>query len=78
MTRTALVTGSDRGIGKATVTAFAAKGYNVGITYAHHEDKADALAADLEKRYNIKAYVFGQICRKRMRQRAWQKLLTRN
>ncbi len=58
MARTALVTGSDRGIGKATVTAFAKKGYNVGITYAHHKDKAEALAADLADRFGVKAVVF--------------------
>ena len=55
MTRTALVTGSERGIGKATITAFAKKGYDVAITSAHHLDAAQALADDLTKRYGVKA-----------------------
>ena len=40
MTRTAIVTGSDSGIGRATAVALARDGFDVGITW--HEDEAGA------------------------------------
>lgn len=50
-----LVTGSSRGIGKAIVTDFAAKGYNVIINYKNSDKEAQNLKVELEKVYNIKA-----------------------
>ncbi len=51
----ALVTGSSRGIGKAIVTDFANKGYNVVINYRKEDSEANLLREELEKNYNIKA-----------------------
>lgn len=50
-----LVTGSSRGIGKAIVTDFAAKGYNVIINYKNSDEEAQNLKEKLEKVYNINA-----------------------
>lgn len=36
----AIVTGSNRGIGKSTIEEFAKSGYDVVINYCHHEDEA--------------------------------------
>lgn len=51
----ALVTGSSRGIGKAIVTDFAEKGYNVVINYRKEENEANKLKEELENKYNIEA-----------------------
>lgn len=51
----ALVTGSSRGIGKAIVTDFAEKGYNVIINYRKEENEANKLKEELENKYNIEA-----------------------
>lgn len=50
-----LVTGSSRGIGKATVIEFASGGYNVVINYVKNNDAAHLLKDDIEKKYNVKA-----------------------
>ena len=50
-----LVTGSSRGIGKAIVTDFAKKGYNVVINYIKEESEAQKLKEQLEHLYGIKA-----------------------
>lgn len=57
--RTALVTGSSRGIGKAIATALAAKAYDVGINHssASSKEEAEALARSLRDRYGIKTVV---------------------
>ena len=51
----ALVTGSSRGIGKAIVTDFAEKGYNVVINYRKEDNEAKRLKDELERNYNIEA-----------------------
>ena len=50
-----LVTGSSRGIGRATITEFAKKGYNVVINYKNSEKEATELKEQLQNDYNIKA-----------------------
>ena len=50
-----LVTGSSRGIGRATITEFAKKGYNVVINYKSSDNAALELKEQLESNYNIKA-----------------------
>ena len=55
MSRTALITGSSRGIGRATADEFAKRNYNVVINYASSKEKAENLSSELEKKYGIKA-----------------------
>ena len=50
-----LVTGSSRGIGKATIIEFASKGYNVIINYINNENEAVELKQYVENTYGIKA-----------------------
>ena len=50
-----LVTGSSRGIGKATIIEFAKKGYNVVINYKKSNSEAEILKNELESDYHIKA-----------------------
>ena len=44
---TAIVTGSDSGIGRATAVALAARGHDVGITYSRDEDGARKTAEEV-------------------------------
>lgn len=55
MNKVVLVTGSSRGIGKATIIEFASKGYNVVINYNNSENEALELKKYVEENYNIKA-----------------------
>jgi NAD(P)-dependent dehydrogenase (short-subunit alcohol dehydrogenase family) len=48
MTKIAIVTGSDSGIGKATAVQLAQAGYDVGITYNSDEDGAKDTAREVE------------------------------
>ena len=50
-----LVTGSSRGIGKATIIEFASKGYNVVIDYIESEIEANKLREYVEENYGVKA-----------------------
>jgi len=50
-----LVTGSSRGIGKATIKKFASEGYNVVINYIESDKEAQEVKEFVEKEYNIKA-----------------------
>lgn len=52
-----LVTGSSRGIGKATIIEFAKKGYNVVINYLENENEVEILKEKLQKNYNVKVLV---------------------
>ena len=52
-----LVTGSSKGIGKATIIEFASKRYNVVINYNNSKDEADKLKEFVENKYNIQALV---------------------
>ena len=47
---TAVITGSDSGIGKATAVAFAEAGYSVGITWHRDEGGAEGTAEEVRKR----------------------------
>ena len=49
----ALVTGSNRGIGKACIEEFAKKGLDVVINYCHHESEARELEEYIKKNYNV-------------------------
>lgn len=50
-----LVTGSSKGIGKATIIEFASKGYNVIINYNNSKVEAEELKKYVEEKYKIKA-----------------------
>ena len=57
MNKTALITGSSRGIGRATAIKLAQSGYNVCINYIERDDLANALAKDLcEKGFNAMTF----------------------
>lgn len=51
----ALVTGSNRGIGKSCIIEFAKKGLNVVINYCHHEAEAQALVNYLKENFSVEA-----------------------
>ena len=51
--KSALITGSSRGIGKATAIAFAKSGYNLYLTCEKSIDALYQLARQLEKEYHI-------------------------
>lgn len=52
-----LVTGSSRGIGKATIIEFARKGYNVVINYFKNNIEAELLKEKIEKNYKVKVLI---------------------
>ena len=56
--KTLFVSGGTRGIGKAIVYAFAAKGCNVAFTYATKADAANEIIPDVEAKYNVKARAY--------------------
>ncbi len=57
MTKTVLITGSSRGIGRATAVTFAQNGYNVAVNYNKSSEVAEKLCYEL-KQYGVKAKAF--------------------
>lgn len=55
--KTAIITGSSRGIGAATALYFAKNNYNVVINYVNSKEQAEKLSTELESKYNIKTLV---------------------
>jgi NAD(P)-dependent dehydrogenase (short-subunit alcohol dehydrogenase family) len=56
--KSALVTGSSSGIGRAIAIKLAQLGYDVGINYAHRVENAEKTAEESRK-YGIRAEIFG-------------------
>lgn len=56
--KTLFVSGGTRGIGKALVYAFAAKGCNVAFTYASSADTANEIIADVEAKFGVKVHAY--------------------
>lgn len=52
--KVALVTGSSRGIGAATIIEFAKNGYSVVINYVNSEEEAMTLKKQVEEDYHVK------------------------
>ena len=50
--KVALVTGSNRGIGKSCIEDFARAGVDVVINYCHHEDEAEELEKYIKENYD--------------------------
>ena len=55
MSKTLVITGATKGIGKACAYRFAKEGINVAFTYNSNEESAKEIAEDLEATYGIKA-----------------------
>lgn len=53
----ALITGSNRGIGKACAILFAKNGCDVVINYCHHEQEAIEVKNYIEENYNVNCMV---------------------
>lgn len=48
MSKSALVTGASRGIGRSIALQLAEEGYNVAVNYAGNKDKAEAVVAEIK------------------------------
>lgn len=53
--RTALITGSAKGLGKMTALTLAAMGCDIVLNYVTSEREADQLAQELQQRYGVRA-----------------------
>ncbi|MCK4974560.1 MAG: SDR family NAD(P)-dependent oxidoreductase, partial [Sulfurimonas sp.] len=56
--KTLFISGGTRGIGKAIVYAFAAKGCAVAFTYASSADTANEIIADIEAKHCVKCRAY--------------------
>ena len=56
--KTLFISGGTRGIGKAIVYAFAARGCDVAFTYASSADTANEIIEDIESTYGIKSRAY--------------------
>ena len=57
ISKTAIITGSSRGIGASTAEYFAKNKYNVVINYINDKESAQKLSSKLEELYKIKTLV---------------------
>ncbi|KAJ3127410.1 hypothetical protein HK098_006399 [Nowakowskiella sp. JEL0407] len=55
MSKTALVTGSSRGIGRGIALRLAADNHNIVVNYQNNKSAADELVAQIESQYKVKA-----------------------
>ena len=59
MRKSVIITGSSRGIGRATALLFAKKGYNVLINYNSNEEKAKEVKKEINEKYpNVLAEIY--------------------
>ena len=58
MKKVALVTGGNRGIGRAIAEELAKKGISVAITYCYHEQEANEVKKYLADNYNVSVMVY--------------------
>ncbi|HEU5138353.1 MAG TPA: SDR family NAD(P)-dependent oxidoreductase [Bacillales bacterium] len=56
--KTALITGSSRGIGKGIALAMAANGYNIGLCHWNDHENAEQVARVIREKYSRKCTVF--------------------
>ncbi len=56
--KTLVITGATKGIGQAIAEKFAQNGVNIAFTYNSNVDTANDIAANLEKKYSIKAKAY--------------------
>lgn len=55
MTKTAIVTGASRGIGRKIALELGKEGYNVGVNYAGNKEKAEQVVAEI-KEFGVDAF----------------------
>ncbi len=56
--KTLVITGATKGIGRATAEKFASERVNIAFTYNSDKAVADAIAQELERRYDIRARAY--------------------